>query len=540
MHISVGKGEKMANTASCAALVNYLEKENKEGANRVYFFDQHRENIEPDEVIQTIDSNIRKLAKTDAKYFMVTISPSGKELEHISSSSEKLMSYARAVMEEYARAFNRGITGEDLVYFGKIEQERTFKGADAAVKLGMVKAGSPKPGLHTHVHMIVSRKDKTQRLKLSPETNHKTNKGNFQGGFHKVGFFLACEKAFDKQFSYLRSQEEQFAYWREGQENLQTQSFYHKNTEQVRSAIEQALQEAPTLLAWTQALTKQGIRPIFEKDKVGKTTSICYELASSPLAYQQGGRIILTRDENGKPALGCKFERQVQDKIAQRPISFTEKEQLLQEGYSDYLTGFVSRLGKPFAARLYFDVQNKLKFSFNHQVPEIATPSPWTQQETKEFVFPRFYKGIPVTDAIRNQLIKAQITSFLPQLITRLQPATNSSSLITEKELGAGFEFASICQKLGQVIQSQDIGQVEKWLAQNRIQESSQVELKDNATSFSLRSTIQQAQTSPSSNFFLSKVWYKLGFKEAQEEETGNRLERLKKRRKKRKFLNLN
>ncbi|MHB9147443.1 MAG: DUF5712 family protein [Candidatus Amoebophilus sp.] len=537
MYVSVGKGEKMANTGSCGALVSYLEKENKETAKRIYFFDQHREDIQPGEVIQTIDSNIRKLGKTDAKYFMVTVSPSSKELEHIENSSAKLMSYARAVMEEYARAFNRGITGEDLVYFGKIEQGRTFTGADSAVKLGIVRAGSPKPGLHTHVHIIVSRKDKTQRLKLSPETNHKTNRGNFQGGFNKVQFFLACEKAFDEQFAYLRPQVEAFAYWRQGQQAQRAQSLHHKTTEQVRSAIGQALQDTPTLLAWTQTLTRQGIRPIFEKDKRGQVTSICYQLESSPLACQQGGRIILTRDENEKPALGCKLERQVQDKIAQRPISFTEKEQLLKEGYSDYLTGFVSRLGKPFAARLYFDAQNKLKFSFNYQVPEIATPNPWTRQELKEFVFPRFYRGIPLTEATRKQLIASQVTKFLPQLITRLQPATNSSFLITEKDLGAGFEFASICQKLGQVIQSQDIEQVEKWLAQGKSQES----FKPGQTVNSPPSPTIQQELKPSlASFFLPKAWYKLGFSQPQEESSDNRLARLKKRRRKRKFLNLN
>src|SRR5690606_22339580 len=117
---------------------------------------------------------------------MVTISPSEKELRHIQNNTEQLKDYARAVMEEYAAAFDRGITGADLVYFGKIEHGRKFTGADQAVQLGLVAEGSQKPGLHTHVHIIVSRKDKSQRLKLSPETNHRANRGNFQGGFDKI------------------------------------------------------------------------------------------------------------------------------------------------------------------------------------------------------------------------------------------------------------------------------------------------------------------------------------------------------------------
>jgi hypothetical protein len=325
MYISVGKGEKTANTGSCGGLVAYLEKENKEGKEVSYFFDQDRNQVLPEEVIAKIDQNIQKLGKSDAKYFMVTISPSEKELRHIQNDTEQLRDYARAVMEAYAAAFDRGITGADLVYFGKIEHGRKFTGADQAVQLGLVAAGSPKPGLHTHVHIIVSRKDKTQRLKLSPETNHRANRGNFQGGFDKIKFFIASENAFDQRFSYLRSPEEKFSYWKAKQEVQPTKQVNKEQIQQVRVAISQALQEKPTLLSFAKHLLKQRIRPIFEKDATGQVISMNYQLMGNQLAAQRGGKIILTRDEQGKPMLAVQLKRQVGPKVAQRLISPAEK-----------------------------------------------------------------------------------------------------------------------------------------------------------------------------------------------------------------------
>jgi len=77
MYISVGKGEKSPNTGSCQKLVDYLEKENQDKAQdeRTDFFDQTRENISPQEVVHRIDTNIQKLSRQDAKYYMLHPQP---------------------------------------------------------------------------------------------------------------------------------------------------------------------------------------------------------------------------------------------------------------------------------------------------------------------------------------------------------------------------------------------------------------------------------------------------------------------------------
>lgn len=65
-----------------------------------------------------------------------------------------------------------------------------------------------------HCHLIVSRKDQTNKKKLSPPlTNHKnTKKGTVQGGFDRKNLFQQIEQGFDRLFSYQRQLTESFEY----------------------------------------------------------------------------------------------------------------------------------------------------------------------------------------------------------------------------------------------------------------------------------------------------------------------------------------
>ena len=64
-----------------------------------------------------------------------------------------------------------------------------------------------------HCHLIVSRKDQTNKKKLSPVTNHKCTKaGVVKGGFDRVNLFQQAEQGFDKLFNYDRQQSETFDY----------------------------------------------------------------------------------------------------------------------------------------------------------------------------------------------------------------------------------------------------------------------------------------------------------------------------------------
>ena len=122
-------------------------------------------------------------------------------------------------MDNYALNFNRqdkGIkTGADLVYFGKIEHFRKFKGTDKEVVDGKEISGQYKKGLQSHIHIIVSRKDKTQQLKLSPtcnekQTNRKIGNNEYQVGFDRVKWINSNEKIFDEHFNYKRKELEKF------------------------------------------------------------------------------------------------------------------------------------------------------------------------------------------------------------------------------------------------------------------------------------------------------------------------------------------
>lgn len=245
------------NKGSCSNLAIYLEKENEEldrlikkssSMSEIFqlenrkqgFFTASEINISTIDVISSIDNNKRKLGANDAKYFAPTISFSENELNHIAflatgkrevtsvfdlnlSELEQfnnlIRDYGRKVMNNYALNFNRqdkGIkTGADLLYFAKIEHFRKYKGTDKEVINGKEISGEYKKGLQSHIHIIVSRKDKTQILKLSPtcnekQTNRKIGNNEYQVGFDRVKWIDSNEKTFDEHFNYRRKELEKF------------------------------------------------------------------------------------------------------------------------------------------------------------------------------------------------------------------------------------------------------------------------------------------------------------------------------------------
>ncbi len=211
--INVENSGKGNNKGSCRALVNYLCKENegKPLQEQEHFFSAEKDQINSLEVSNSIDSNVNKLGKKDSKFFMVTVNFSQKEASHISQDPRKIRAYAREVMDLYAKNFNKGLKSSDLVWFAKIEYSRKFKGSEPEVRSGEFRQGQEKPGLNAHVHIIISRKDKTQRLKLSPMTTHRrSTTGIIKSGFDRKTFKIECEKSFDNAFSYSRYQNEYF------------------------------------------------------------------------------------------------------------------------------------------------------------------------------------------------------------------------------------------------------------------------------------------------------------------------------------------
>ena len=192
------------NSRSCRQLANYLEHEDLERMEKsIYtegFFNLTDDNIYKSKVIKDIDSNIGQLLKTDAKFFAIHVSPSEKELRAMGNTeqeqAEAMKRYIReAFIPEYAKNFNKELSETDIKFYGKIHFDRNRSGNE----------------LNMHCHLIVSRKDQSNKKKLSPLTNHKnTQNGVIKGGYNRMNLFQKAEQGFDKLFSYNRQQSESF------------------------------------------------------------------------------------------------------------------------------------------------------------------------------------------------------------------------------------------------------------------------------------------------------------------------------------------
>lgn len=208
MHIDFAPPSKGTynNAGSSRQLANYCEHEDLERMEKgIYtdgFFNLTDDNIYKSKVIKDIDTNIGQLLKTDAKFFAIHVSPSENELRAMGNTeqekAEAMKRYIREVfIPEYAKNFNKGLSEADIKFYGKIHFDRNRSDNE----------------LNMHCHLIVSRKDQTNKKKLSPLTNHKnTQKGTVTGGFDRVNLFQQAEQGFDKLFGYNRQLSESFEY----------------------------------------------------------------------------------------------------------------------------------------------------------------------------------------------------------------------------------------------------------------------------------------------------------------------------------------
>lgn len=194
------------NAGSSRQLANYLEHEDLERMEKgIYtegFFNLKEDNIYKSTAIKDIDTNIGQLLKTDAKFYAIHVSPSESELRAMGNTeqekAEAMKRYIREVfIPEYAKNFNKELSASDIKFYGKIHFDRSRSDNE----------------LNMHCHLIVSRKDQSNKKKLSPLTNHKnTNNGIIKGGFNRTVLFKNVEKGFDKLFGYNRQLAESYEY----------------------------------------------------------------------------------------------------------------------------------------------------------------------------------------------------------------------------------------------------------------------------------------------------------------------------------------
>lgn len=218
-HINITTSSTGSNAGSCGQLVEYLEKENNLKAEHKaeLWFNQGRDDLRPYEVRQDIDANTGKLKQHEAKFYLVNISPSQKELAHLGNDPQRIKEYARGVMAEYAANFQKGLGPADVKWYGKVEYNRGYKWTDDEVRQGLHQRGELKAGPQMHVQIIVSRKDMDNQRLLSPLTNHRgqgksAEHGHRFGQFNRVEFKERSEQAFDRQTGYRRELEESFRY----------------------------------------------------------------------------------------------------------------------------------------------------------------------------------------------------------------------------------------------------------------------------------------------------------------------------------------
>ena len=193
------------NAGSCRQLANYMEHEDLERIEKgIYtesFFNLADDNIYKSK-IKDIDCNIGQLLKTDAMFYAIYVSPLENELRAMGNTeqeqTEAIKHYIREVfIPKYAKNFNKKLSEADIKFYSKIHFDRSRSDNE----------------LNMHCHLIVSRKDQSNKKKLSPLTNHKdTKNGVVKGGFDRVNLFQQAEQGFDKLFNYNRQPIESFDY----------------------------------------------------------------------------------------------------------------------------------------------------------------------------------------------------------------------------------------------------------------------------------------------------------------------------------------
>lgn len=201
-----GGNEAYTNTGSCINVAYYLEHEDyhrmEQGLEVETFFSQHKDNIEKRAFVLEMDNNKAKLCKDDAKFYVVTISPSKKEISKMGySEQERSRRFKQFIREEvipqYVNGFGKGLTADDIMYFAKIHHTRK----DSTDR-------------EMHCHLVISRKTMDNKIKISPKTNHKVAKtsGTVKSGFNRTAFYQSVETSFDKMFHYERALDERFEY----------------------------------------------------------------------------------------------------------------------------------------------------------------------------------------------------------------------------------------------------------------------------------------------------------------------------------------
>lgn len=183
----------------------------------------------------------------------------------------------------------RRLDGSDLLYFGKVEIQRTYSHKDKSVlknreilreikklekspllnsfKISnldrellrdkftneVIKEGVKKGGLQYHVHVAISRHEKTSlnpkdKVSISPNASQRDSKMSHGAkvGFDRMQFFKNQETIFDKKFDYSRPESEK----------ISNKYLGSKNADFVKSAVRDSLLKSSGINQITSEITK--------------------------------------------------------------------------------------------------------------------------------------------------------------------------------------------------------------------------------------------------------------------------------------------
>ena len=197
---SKGESKDYNNKSSASRLSNYLTGNEEKIDKDDLFFNQKESNITKKTLVELLDKNVKGLTKDDHKFFSISINFSQEELEHIGNSKEKIKEFTIKAMENYASSLKGNITIDDLVWGAIIHEKRFITEKEAYLdKNKVLKAGNEKPGLQSHVHIIISA-NTTEQKKI----NALTAKNKVARNFNLRSFQYQNQISFDKSFNYKK------------------------------------------------------------------------------------------------------------------------------------------------------------------------------------------------------------------------------------------------------------------------------------------------------------------------------------------------
>lgn len=235
------------NSGSCGALLNYLEKEDKDRTDEDAlkgFFNAKSDRLTNEQAKQEVEHQFyKKGLKADAdKFYTVTMSFSQEELK--GKSNDELKKFAQ---ERFGQMYCNSIKGnrldpEQLQWVAKLETERKYKGDDEKVKSGERKSGEQKEGDQRHIHFVVARKTNDGSRQVSPMSNHFRNgadSGAVKSGFDQDHFKFECEEKFDHDLKHERKKEDSIHYHLGGHRPDLSQKFNSQKIERYKESKEE-------------------------------------------------------------------------------------------------------------------------------------------------------------------------------------------------------------------------------------------------------------------------------------------------------------